>query len=419
MDKVHRYKIITFTHRNTHLNEIGDFVIPGFSEDVVMQKRLNQIKQQMGLQELMYLATCNRVMFFFITEQNIDNTSFQRKFFQTIYPQLSLETKDKGQSVAFYYQGLEAITHLFEVASSMDSLVVGEREILRQLREAYSRNRDLGLTADGIRLAMRFMVETAKKVYSSTRIGEKQVSVVSLAIKKLMETQPAENTKFLLVGAGQTNRLVLKFLTKQSFHNFAIFNRRLQRAEELANAVNGEAFSLESLSSYSRGFDVIIAATGSTEAIVTPKVYKELLGEDEDEKLLIDLSVPNNISPKIAEDFKANYIPIESLRELADANLAFREKEVTKAKDVVAEYVDTFYTAFKERQIEVALRDVPIQIKAIRQHALNNVFKNEVANLDDESKALIDRMMAYMEKRCIAIPIQVAKEKLTEGDPTS
>lgn len=419
MDKVHRYKIITFTHRNTHLNEIGDFVIPGFSEDVLMQKRLNQIKQQMGLQELMYLATCNRVMFFFITEQNIDNSSFQRKFFQTIYPQLSSETRDKGQSVAFYYQGLDAITHLYEVASSMDSLVVGEREILRQLREAYSRNRDLGLTGDGIRIAMRFMVETAKKVYSSTRIGEKQVSVVSLAIKKLMESQPEEDAKFLLVGAGQTNRLVLKFLTKQGFHNFAIFNRRLQRAEELANSVNGQAFSLESLSSYSRGFDVIIAATGATEAIVTPKVYKELLGEDEDEKLLIDLSVPNNISPKIAENFKANYIPIESLRELADANLAFREKEVTKAKDVVAEYVETFYTAFKERQIEVALRDVPIQIKAIRHHALNNVFKSEVANLDDESKALIDRMMAYMEKRCIAIPIQVAKEKLTEGDPTS
>ncbi len=384
----------------------------------MMQRKLNQIKQQLGLPELMYLATCNRIMFFFISPEPIASTQFQQHFFQTVYADLSAELRLKGQQSAFFYEGLEAIEHLFEVASSMDSLVVGEREILRQLREAYSRNQNLGLPGDAIRLAMRYMVEVAKKVYSSTRIGEKPVSVVSLAIKKLMETQPRQDARFLLLGAGQTNRLVLKFLTKQGFRNFAIFNRSLKRAEELAAEVNAEAYSLESLSSYSRGFDVIIAATGATSSIVTKKVYKELLGDgDSNQKLLIDLSVPNNIDPKLAQTFNTTYIPIESLRELAEANLAFREKEVTRAKDVVAEYLDVFYTAFKERQIELALRDVPIQIKAIRQHALNNVFKNEVENLDEDSKALIDRMMAYMEKRCIAIPIQVAKEKLKESNP--
>jgi glutamyl-tRNA reductase len=97
MDRVHQYKIITFTHRNTHLNEIGEYVLPGFSEDVMMQRRLNQIKQQMEMQELMYLATCNRIMFFFTSEQDINSNAYQSKFFKTVYADIPLSLQEKGK----------------------------------------------------------------------------------------------------------------------------------------------------------------------------------------------------------------------------------------------------------------------------------------------------------------------------------
>ena len=419
MDTSYSYKIITITHKTTHLNDIGQFVIPDMDNDEAVQSRLNEIKDALGLKELLYLATCNRIMFFFIGMENIDNPVFQSRFLITVYPALSTELQNKYNLSAQFYEGLGAISHLFKVAASMDSLVIGEREILRQLRDTYDKNHVLGLTGDSIRLAMRFTVEAAKGVYTDTKIGEKPISVVSLAFQKLIQLKVPTTARILLVGAGQTNRLVVKFLMKYGYRNVVVFNRSLEGAQNLARLVDGEAHSLSTLETYSGGFDVIFAATNATEPIVTTEIYKQLIGEDKETKILIDLSIPNNIEPAITDSFNATYIPIESLRELAQQNMSFRERELVKADELVNDYVESFETAFRQRQIELALREVPTQIKAIRQHALDNVFRNEVAELDDTTRELVERMMAYMEKRCIAIPIQVAKVKLAKNGKPS
>lgn len=415
MDTIYSYKIITITHKNAHLNDIGQFVLHDNGTDEVLKNILHELKNLMNMRELMYLATCNRVMFFFTADDNADGQIYPRRFFETVYAHLQSDVIEKGIQAANIFEGKEAINHLFEVAASMDSMVVGEREILRQLRETYEKNNELGLTADAIRLAMRFAIEAAKKVYSATRIGEKPVSVVSLSIQKMLERQLPLDARFLLIGAGQTSRLVIKFLQKHGYKNIAVFNRSIQPARQLASILDGAAYNLEQLSSYSRGFDAVFAATASTEQILTKEVYSGLIGNDKSEKLLIDLSIPANIDAAIAQNFNAKYIPIEALKELAQANIGFREMELGKAHEIVDEYVENFHTAFKERQIEIAMREVPEQIKAIRAHALNNVFKNEISELDEQQKELFDRVLAYMEKRCIAIPIQVAKEKLAHS----
>lgn len=411
MNNFHNYKVITITHKDTHLNEIGKFVLPNSDNDEIVQHRLNQVKHGLHLQELMYLATCNRIMFFFVSEADLDK-DILNTFFNLTYAHLPVETRQLGKETAIKLQGNAAIQHIFEVASSMNSMVIGEREILRQLREAYKRNLNLGLTGDSLRLAMRYAVETAKRVYSGTKIGEKPVSVVSLAIQKLLSAKLPLDARILLIGAGQTNRLVVKLLQKHGYKNFVVFNRSLAKAQALVDTMNGTAYPLDQLATYTDGFDVMVAATGATSAIVTAELYAQLLGGDQEHKMLIDLSIPNNIASCIEIEHNATYIPIESLKELADRNIAFREKEVGKAREIVYDYMQIFAEAFRERQIERALHQVPIQIKAIRHHAINNVFKKEVADLDEDSKELIDRMMAYMEKRCIAIPIQVAKQKL-------
>ena len=415
MDTIYSYKVFTITHKNTHLNDIGHFVLSENDSDAVLKERLFQIKELMGMRELMYLATCNRVMFFFTSDDNADGLFYPSTFISTVYAHLSPEIRDIAQKNSLIFEGREAISHLFEVAASMDSMVVGEREILRQLRETYEKNNEMGLTGDAIRLAMRFTVEAAKKVYSSTKIGEKPVSVVSLSIQKMLEKQLPSDARFLLIGAGQTNRLVIKFLQKHGYKNLTVFNRSLKPAEKLASILGGEAYTLDTLSTYTKGFDVIFAATASTEAILTSEIFGQMTNDDISKKLLIDLSIPANIDASIAEKHNAEYISMESLKTLAQANIGFREQELGKAQEIVDEYVETFHTAFKERQIELAMREVPEQIKAIRAHALNNVFKNEISELDDQQRELFDRVLAYMEKRCIAIPLQVAKEKLAHS----
>jgi glutamyl-tRNA reductase len=179
--------------------------------------------------------------------------------------------------------------------------------------------------------------------------------------------------------------------------------------------LGGDAYTLDLLPSFDKGFDVIFAATASTELILTKEIYSSMNKGEGSKKLLIDLSIPANIDSTIAQDFDADYISIDNLKKLAQENIGFRELELGKAQEIVNEYVETFDTAFKERQIELAMRDVPEQIKAIRAHALNNVFKNEISELDEQQRELFDRVLAYMEKRCIAIPIQVAKEKLAHS----
>lgn len=378
-------------------------------DEVALQQQLERIKKALELKELLYVATCNRVLFLFTTLQPVDDR-FVHAFENLVYPDLPVKTSLKAS--ASVYCGNAAITHLLEVASSVDSLVIGEREILRQLREAYKRCSRLGATGDSIRMAVQLAVETAKKVYSTTRIGQKAVSVVSLAIRQLLAKNPPRDARILLVGAGQTNTLVGKFLLKYGFDNCTVFNRSIKNAQALGTMLKGRAYTLENLEEYQEGFDIMIVCTGATEPVIRPALYENLLQGDIDSKLLIDLSIPNNIDRSISKQYASHYIEIDGLKELVNENLAFREREVINVHAIINERVAEFRRIYKGRQVELVLKDLPTQIKAIRKHALTSVFKNEVSSLDGEAQDLIERMMHYMEKRCIAIPMLAAKEEL-------
>ncbi len=401
------FKILTITHRQTKLKDLSHFVIKN-ADEADLKNKLEKLKSQCRLEELLYLSTCNRVMYFIYDPKPLTE-DFIKTFFSNVNPDLPTSISDNILDHIAVYDNTTAIEHLYEVASSIDSLVVGEREIFRQLREAYKQSKNLGLTGDHIRLAMKSTVVAAKEVYAKTRIGEKPISVVSLAIQKLLETQLPKDARLLLVGAGQTNTLVAKFLKKHAFTNITVFNRNIERAQQLATVLGGKSFSLSELSNYREGFDGIIVCTGATEAIITSSLYKQLLVDEEDKKVLIDLAIPNNIGKEVISNFNVHYIEIDGLRNLAKENHGFRSREVVKAKALLKEQLVTFQKLFKQRQIEKAMRKVPAEIKAIKSHAINEVFKKELDILDDDSRELLERMMAYMEKRCISIPMEAAK----------
>ena len=232
-------------------------------------------------------------------------------------------------------EGHNALEHLLEVSSSIDSMVIGEREILRQIRTGFDQCVGWDMTGDHLRLAMQLAVETAKKVYSKTRIGEKPISVVSLAIQKLVQSDFSKTGKLLLIGAGQTNLLVSKFLKKYEYQNVTVFNRSIERANSLAEMLKGDAFLLEELKTYQEGFDGIIICTGSDKALLDDELYASLLQGDKSRKLIIDLAIPNNVEPSVAENFNVNYIEIEDLRSLAKENMGFRQKEISSAQKII------------------------------------------------------------------------------------
>ena len=191
--------ILTLTHRSTALRDIGRVVSSIDEQSGGRSNYLQSIRERLGIDELLFATTCIRVLFFFSTRNRVS-----QEFKMDLIPNVDPEIIDQLD----YYQGSDAINHLFEVASAVDSLVVGERQILGQLKEAYNTCKAIGLIGDDLRVITQQMVLTAKAVYAQTRIGEKSVSVVSLAMRSVVRKAPKPDSRDLLIGAGQTNTLV-------------------------------------------------------------------------------------------------------------------------------------------------------------------------------------------------------------------
>ncbi len=392
------------------MEEIGKFHL----EDTTQQERLLALKQQLNLEELMYLSTCNRVEFLFVSSEQI-NEEYLIDFFHGFDPTGNETWLKSAVSYAECFEGEEAINHLFAVASSLDSMVVGEREIITQVRNAYENSNNMGLTGDLIRLILKKTIETAKQIYTETSIARRPVSVVSLAYQQLLDLNVPMDARFLIVGAGQTNVNMARFLKKHGFTNFVVFNRTLANAEKLAADLGGVAKGLTALNDYTAGFDVIIACTGASEALITRPLYKSLLNGDEGTKVLIDLGIPNDIDPFIASENNVNRIAIDQLKAVANENIKEREKELVRCEAILAESMNEFRKLYKVRQVELAMHEVPEKVKEIKENAINSVFARDLEELDDTSKEVLDKIITYMEKKYISVPMKMAKEILIEN----
>ncbi len=400
-------KVIAFTHKQIELKEIGRLVV--CQENLT--EKLQQVKTQFGIPEIFYLATCNRVEFVMTTPQVVDK-DFAKRFIEAFNTELcehSLSTFMDGASI---YEDQEAMVHLLRTSCSLESLIVGEKEILAQLRKAYEHCKEAGLTGDGLRMIMSCVVKTAKEVYTHTNISKNPISVVSLAYRKLKDLNLCSNARILIIGAGETNRNISKYLQKHKFSNFAVFNRTVSKAALLAKDLGGEAFDLEALKTYNKGFDAIITCTSAVEPIITTEIYQSLLNGETGRKTIVDLAIPNDTAPEVLEQFPVNFIEVHSLNEVAKRNLQERYHELVHAEGIIEQNIAEFLTQLKQRRIEVAMRQVPQKIKEIRNTAINSVFAEEVQGMDEQSREILEKVINYMEKKYISVPMIMAKDIL-------
>ena len=404
-------KVIAFTHKQIELKELGRLVI--CQENLT--DKLQRVKSQFGISEIFYLATCNRVEFVMLTQQVVDR-AFAKQFMDAIDMGLCPISTGTFLDAASIYEDREALEHLLRTSCSLESLIVGEKEILAQLRKAYENCKEAGLTGDGLRMFMNCIVKTAKEVYTHTNISKNPISVVSLAYRKLKDLKLCTNARVLIIGAGETNRNISKYLQKHKFTNFAVFNRTVANATQLAADLSGEAFNLEALKTYNKGFDAIITCTSSTEPIITPEIYKGLLNGDTDRKTIVDLAVPNDTHPDVLLQFPVNFIEVHSLNEVAKKNLQERYEELTHAEAIIDENINGFLLELKQRRIELAMRQVPEKIKEIRNTAINSVFAEEVQGMDQASREILEKVINYMEKKYISVPMIMAKDILINNN---
>eukprot|EP00746_Dinoflagellata_sp_MGD_P131232 gnl/MRDRNA2_/MRDRNA2_65037_c0_seq1.p1 gnl/MRDRNA2_/MRDRNA2_65037_c0~~gnl/MRDRNA2_/MRDRNA2_65037_c0_seq1.p1 ORF type:complete len:368 (+),score=30.12 gnl/MRDRNA2_/MRDRNA2_65037_c0_seq1:166-1269(+) len=361
----------------------------------------------------MYLSTCNRVEFHIVTTQKAED-HFLTQFLMAFNKLFTTEEILRLKKAAEVWEGTQAVKHSFKVASSLDSMVVGEREIITQFRNAYDTSRAFGLTGDTIRLVVKHTVETAKRVYTETNIARNPVSVVSLAYREMIKLNVRLDGKILVVGAGKTNKAMCDFLFKHGYKDFVVFNRSVKNAEILAKAINGEAYPLSEIANYKEGFDAIITCTAAEEQLITQSLYSQLLQGDNSHKVVIDLAVPHDFDEQIAEEHKVTMIQVKTLRSIAEKNLKAREKEMENCEAIVNEKVEDFIKIHRQRQIELAMQEVPNKVKEIHEKALSEVFAKDIEQLDDSSKAILDRVLAYVEKKYISVPMKMAREIILE-----
>lgn len=407
------YHLLTLTHRDAPLEDLGQVVVRN-QDGTEIADTLHALKDHFGWDELCYLATCNRVFYLFYSSSR-PNPDLAHEVLSLVRPDLPADVLDALAQPMRLLHGVEAVSHLLEVAASMDSLVVGEREIIRQLREAYDRSRSWGLTGDHLRLLLRFTIETAKEIYTETSIGEKAMSIVALAFQAMRQAGVQPKARVLLIGAGETNALFAKFLQKYGYTNVTVFNRSLDKAEAVAESLKGRAFPLSELEFFSGGFDAMVVCTAATQPIVTHELYEKLVVGETGEKVVIDLSVPNNVDKSITAAFPLHFIEIETLRAAAQVNRAHRESECEKARLLICRRVGDFRALWHERQVERALAHIPEEVRAVKDRAVQEVFEKEFSQLDPAAQDLMLRMLGYMEKKCIAIPIKAAKAIVLNG----
>lgn len=403
-------KVIAFTHKHVDLKDLGHLVVCNEELD----SRLINVKNTLDIPEIFYIGTCNRVEFVFYGPHELTD-EFVAQFLDAMNFCVPTERMQCYLGQVNRYSGVEALNHLFRISCSLESLVVGEKEILSQIRKAYDRCRTAGVTGDFLRLMMDRLVKTAKEVYTFTSISRNPISVVSLAYRKLREVKLSDNPRILIVGSGETNQNLAKYLKKHKYTNFTIFNRTVANGKNLADELQAPVYPLNELQNYKGGFDVLMTCTGAPESIINEELYRSLLNGEDDKKVIVDLAIPNDIDAEVVAKYPTHYIEVSSLQQIAEKNIQERYSELANAEKIIERNIKEFLPILKQRRVEVAMKEVPEKIKEIRATALTEVFANELEQLDPEARETLHKVINYMEKKYIKVPMVMAKEILVKS----
>lgn len=298
------------------------------------EEPLKALGQMDGLREYYLLSTCNRVEVLFTCA---DAARAQAQVLELLFGQaISAEERER---YVYCYLNQEAVEHLFLVATSLDSMIVGEAQILGQLKEAYRHATKAGSSGFILNKLLHKAFSVAKRVRTETRIGAHAVSI-SYAAVELGRKIFGELTgkRVLLIGAGEMAELAAEHLVGQGVAEVVVANRTLQRAVDLARRYNGRAIALAELLDQLQQVDIIISSTGAPDLILHKDDVRPVMRERRNRPLFfIDIAVPRDLDPAINDLDNIYLYDIDDLRNVVELNKSERDKEAVKAQRIIAE----------------------------------------------------------------------------------
>ncbi|HET9418283.1 MAG TPA: glutamyl-tRNA reductase [Chthoniobacterales bacterium] len=290
-----------------------------------------------GCAEALLLTTCNRVEVYGSAGRPVKTAEVVRC--------LTRKIDIKCDASRFYrYEDADCAQHLFRVASGLDSMVVGETEILGQAKNAYESARASGSAGPYLHRLFQRAFRVAKQVRTHTEITRGAVSVASVAVDLAGKIfGDLRSCQVLVLGAGETSERTARALTSRGSTDVRVSNRSLDRAEELAHAVGGRAVPFEEWPEQCREVDILMTSTSSEGPLVTREVLAPIVRERPDRPLfIIDIAVPRNVDPAVNELGGVYLYDIDSLRSVAEQSLARRRQQIAAAEEIIAEHVAEF-----------------------------------------------------------------------------
>lgn len=371
------------------------------------EQSLEQLKSALGVDELIYIATCNRVEFMYASYTNKPADRILHRlidFFFTEGAKISFFPND------FYsFTGKDAITHLFRTVAALDSLVVGETQITGQFKAAFEEAKASGLAATVLSGLGQEALTTARRVKRETSLGNGSVSMASLAINAIRdELNGCEKPTIALVGSGT---MTTKLANGLKSANLLFVNRTLDKAESLAKEYGGTAMSLEDFIENPGAVDAIATATAAPHVVFTDHFLAKL-GDRDHPVVCVDLAVPRDFSRDFEKSAATRLVDIPKLKSRAQVNLRQKFVEAGRANDIVRESVQKYLAD----RIEVSLK--PIFHESYQESidrakkALDDLFNTRLNTLDTESRQTVERLVTRLISHSAFQPAKMLSDHL-------
>ena len=367
-----------------------------------------------GVSETLILSTCNRVEVVARAEDPQQDLTQTLQRFLSDYHDLSPQDL---QPHLYHYRQREAIRHLFRVASSLDSMIIGESQILGQVKEAHALARSVGTLRGPLDEALTRSFFVAKRVRSETGIASAAVSISYAAVelaRKIFDS--LEGKRILLVGAGKMSELAARHLAVHGGSQVFVANRTPERAAEMATALQGRAVPFEQLFEYAAQCDILISSTAAPQFLIRKPDVQRLLGERKNRPIfLIDIAVPRNIDPEVNKLDNIFLYDIDDLQQVVNANLKERLREAQKGEQIAEQEVEKFLRWLKTLDVVPTIIDLQAQLEQIRRQEIARV-EGQLGNLTPAQRQAIETMTKGLVHKVLHSPITELKSLSQDPD---
>jgi len=386
------------------------------------------LAQQPGIREALILSTCNRVELLTVQDDGAINDALDAdgaapmlSMVHFLNEYLQVETADIQPHV-YEFRERDAIHHLFRVASSLDSMVVGEPQILGQVKQSWTVGREVGAVKSTLDPLLQRAFSVAKKVRTETQIGSTTVSVASVAAELARKIFGSLSGKtVLLVGAGKMSDLTARHLIQQGATTLLVSNRTESRAQLIADALRTPSITtgvipLDQLHQQAHRADIVITSTGAGQ-VFTPENARLLLQRRKNKPVFfIDIAVPRDVAPAVNDLDGCFVYDIDDLQQVAMQNKAVRNHEAEAAESIVSREVARYSDRLSHSSSTEAIKQLMLEAEVLRQHELTRTAQQLARQpLTTEQMAAVDRLTKSLTGKLLHAQIAALRDEASEG----